>query len=91
MKVFKNLLSKQQHDYLENLVNHDEFPWFFYKNVIDGRNGEFKKYKNITETYAWIHTLYLQPQGANSDFFDNFKSILDEFAKKQKIKIKEIL
>lgn len=91
MKVFKNLLPVQQQDYLENIVNHDEFPWFFYGNVIYDRNEKFEKHKNITETYAWIHTLYFQPKGANSEFFDRFKIILDAFAEKQKVKITEML
>jgi len=38
MKIFKNLLTKQQQDYLENIVNNDQFPWFFYGNVIYDRN-----------------------------------------------------
>jgi len=91
MKVINNFLTSGQEDEFESLINSDIFPWFFYGNVIHYRDENFEKFENITETYAWIHTLYFQPKGINSEHYERFKVILDTFAEKYNLKITEIL
>jgi len=91
IKIFPDIINKKQQNFLNKIIQGDNFPWYYYDNVIQGRDNNFKKYKNITETYAWIHTLFLLPQGINSDYFEDFKIILSAFEKKEKIKIKELL
>jgi len=91
IKIIPNIINKKQQNYLNKIIQDNNFPWYYYDNVIEGRNNNYKKYKNITETYAWIHTLFFLPKGINSDYFDDFKIILSAFEKKEKVKIQELL
>lgn len=91
IKIIPNIINKKQQNYLNKIIQDNNFPWYYCDNVIEGRNNNYKKYKNITETYAWVHTLFFIPKGINSDYFDDFKIILSAFEKKEKIKIKELL
>lgn len=91
IKIIKDIISKEEQINLNNIINSNEFPWYFYDNIILGRDKNFKKFKNITETYAWIHTLFMLPKGINSDYFDKFKIILTNLEQKENIKIKELL
>jgi hypothetical protein len=91
IKVIKNIVSKKDQIYLNDIINSNEFPWYFYDNIIEGRNKNYKKFKNITETYAFVHTLFFLPKGINSNYFEKFKIILNALEKKENIKIKELL
>lgn len=91
IKIISNIINKKEQNRLNKIIQDSNFPWYYYGNVIEGRNNNYKKYKNITETDAWIHTLFFLPRGINSSYFDDFKIILSEFEKKEKIKIKELL
>lgn len=91
IKIISNIINKKEQNRLNKIIQDSNFPWYYYGNVIEGRNNNYKKYKNITETDAWIHTLFFLPRGINSNYFDDFKIILSEFEKKEKIKIKELL
>lgn len=91
IKIINNIISKKEQEDLNNVINSNEFPWYFYDNIIEGRDKNFKKFNNITETYALVHTLFALPKGINSDFFSYFKIILDSLENKESIKIKELL
>jgi hypothetical protein len=91
IKIIPNIINKKEQNLLNKKIQDNNFPWYYYDNVIEGRDNNYKKYKNITETYAWVHSLFLLPNGVNSSYFDDFKIILSEFEKKEKIKIKELL
>ena len=89
--VLKDLIEPKYQIFFLELINNNTFPWYHADNIIRGRNTNFKKFKNITETFALEHVLYLYPKGINSHYYEFFHPILASFEKRTGFNIKEML
>ena len=68
---------KIQNKYIE-LLDSEEIAWFFMKDLVVKENNIDFKNKNITDTFAMVHTLF-DSKGINSNFYSLFSSILNFF------------
>jgi len=89
--VLKDLIEPKYQIFFLELINNNTFPWYHADNIIRGRTKEFENFKNITETHALEHVLYLSPKGINSHYYEVFQPIINNFEKRTKFKVKEML
>lgn len=90
IKVLDNFIPlKIQNKYID-LLDSQEIAWFFMKDLVVKENEFNFKNKNITDTFAMVHTLF-GSEGVNSNFYDFFQTILTFFRIKEKVDIKDII
>jgi hypothetical protein len=78
VKVFKNILKKEEADYLEDRFTFNNFPWFITRGIVN---------ENIDKDYQFNHIFYTNFR-INSDFFNLLEPILNVLKPTSLIRIK---
>ena len=78
IKVFKNVLKKEEADYLEDRFTFNNFPWFITRGIVN---------ENIDKDYQFNHIFYTNFR-INSDFFNLLEPILNVLKPTSLIRIK---
>jgi hypothetical protein len=79
-KVIDDFLDKKYFEELQEMVLSADFPWFFQKSV--NNNQEDK------DLYFYLTHLLYENDQSNSDFFPDFKPLLDKIDYKKLIRVK---
>jgi hypothetical protein len=71
---------KMQEELLSVIEDAGNFPWYYVPSIV----------RNQKDSFAFLHSIYKDGQ-KNSEYFDKFIPLLEEFERKTGIEIKEIL
>ena len=89
--ILDNALSKEQQDYIENFVTHDQFPWFIQKDIAGAEysvNDEnylpSSGLTHVSYNYGKINSIYFKGE-------INFEKIVSDLIKAFSVELKEIL
>jgi len=80
MKIKDNFLDKKYFIKLHNLITSPDFPWFFQNEVNDGQED--------SDLYFYCTHSLFQNNKVNSDWFDEFKPLLEEMGYEKLIRVK---
>ena len=82
IKQVKNPLSRQEADYIEQMVSNNRFPWYYFDNVHNIENGS-------SVTYGFQHTV-IDNGKENSSVLEIAKSITHSVANAAGLQIESI-
>ena len=72
--LYKDILTKEQHNTLIATLEGQDFPWFYQPNITDNDDN---LNPNVQNSFGFTHVVWLEKE--NSNLFDIVKSILDNF------------
>ena len=78
IKIFKNVLKKEEADYLEDMFTSNTFPWFITRGIVN---------EKIDKDYQFNHIFYTDFR-INSDSFNLLEPILNVLKPTSLIRIK---
>lgn len=84
IKVFKKFLPNIYYNKLNDIVNGDNFQWFFNESNLDTKKPPFKKGK-----FYFTHNIFDENIGQMSDYYNIFEPIL--YFIDSKIKVNKLL
>ena len=84
IKVLKNFLPNIYYNKLNDIVNGDNFQWFFNESNLDTKKPPFKKGK-----FYFTHNIFDENIGQMSDYYNIFEPIL--YFIDSKIKVNKLL
>ena len=90
IKISNQIVPTKIEDRFIEILDSPNFPWFYLDNVMHKNIASTVVNKNITKSYALVHTL-LDKGIVSSDYFDLFNSILTRFCVINKIKLDRVL
>ena len=85
IRQHKDFLSKMFFEKLSNIVNGNNFQWFFNNSSLDHTKPPFVKNDN----FMFTHTFFREEQGRASDWFDTFEPIL--YSINEKVKVNKLM
>jgi len=71
LKLYKNILSKDNYNLLSEIMESNYFPWYYYKTSLH------ESVSTKRDDYMFVHTLYDKNVGLNSPEFENFIPLLN--------------
>ena len=88
IKILNNLVPKNRQKEIKKTLDSDTFPWYYYDTILSDKEINKPGNKHITLTPAYVHTLFILPNGINSDAYAFF---VDSILSDLNIPITEVL
>ena len=85
VRKHNDFLSKMFFEKLSNIVNGNNFQWFFNPSSLDDTQVPFIKNDN----FMFTHTFFREEQGKASDWFNTFEPVL--YSINEKVKVNKLL
>ena len=85
IRQHKDFLPKMFFEKLSNIVNGNNFQWFFNASNLDATTPPFV----TNDNFMFTHTFFREEQGKASDWFDTFEPIL--YSINEKVKVNKLM
>jgi hypothetical protein len=84
--LYKDILTKEQHKSLYDLITGLDFPWYYQPNIAYTNNPNAEANPNLCQSFGLTHTVWDIEKGKVSEVLSHMAIIADSFTKVSGIK-----
>lgn len=84
--IYKDILTKEQHKSLYNLITGLDFPWYYQPNIAFISNPNAKPNLNLCQSFGLTHTVWDIEKGKVSEVLSHMGILADSFTQLSGIK-----